>query len=331
MSDMLAMIRTLGDQLRWASEIEPPDVPRADELIVVGMGGSGVSGDYLRSVAGESTARVHVHKDYGPLPRWVESRRALVVAASYSGNTEETLDGVADARARGLDVIAMTTGGALLDLADGSLPVVRIPTGLQPRAAVGYLAGAALRVAAKAGAIDDPRPALEESAELADEALAEGSAAWAEAEATADSLRGRVTIVYGGGPVSGTVAARWKTQINENAKMPAWASYLPELNHNELVGWETMPDATASSLAIVALTDVDDHPRVGARRGFSEQLTSDAVPWVATIESWGNSRFARLMSLTVSGDLVSWMMARNEGVDPTPVGTIEKLKVLLRD
>jgi glucose/mannose-6-phosphate isomerase len=112
--------------------------------------------------------------------------------------------------------------------------------------------------------------------------------------------------------------------------MPAWASYLPELNHNELVGWETMPDSTARSVAIVALADSDDHPRVAARRGFSQQLTSDAVPWVGTIESWGESRFARLMSLTISGDLVSWMMARDAGVDPTPVGTIEKLKDLLK-
>lgn len=330
MSDMLEMIQTLGAQLRWAAELEPPDVPPADELVVVGMGGSGVSGDYLRSVAGEGSARVHVHKDYGPLPGWVDSRRPLVIAASYSGNTEETLDGVADARARGLDVVAMTTGGALLELAEDSLPLVQIPKGLQPRAAVGYLAGAALRLAAESGAVDDQRPALEESAELADQALTEGSGPWAQAEETSAALRDRITIIYGGGPVSGTVAGRWKTQINENAKMPAWASYLPELNHNELVGWETMPDATARSLAIVMLADADDHPRVGARRQFSEQLTSEAVPWVATIESWGASRLARLMSLTVTGDLVSWMMARNAGVDPTPVGTIEKLKDLLK-
>ena len=331
MSDMLEMLQTLGDQLRWAAELEPPEVPPSEDLIVVGMGGSGVSGDYLQAVAGESTARVHVHKEYAPLPRWADSRRPLVIAASYSGNTEETLDGVEDARARGLEVVALTTGGALLEMGDESLPVVRIPTGLQPRAAVGYLTGAVLRIAAGAGAIDDQRPALDESASLADGALAEGSRPWAQAEQTAEALGDRIAIIYGGGPVSSTVAGRWKTQINENAKMPAWASHLPELNHNELVGWETMPDATARSLAIVALADRDDHPRVGARRRFSEQLTSDAVPWVATIDSWGESRLARLMSLTGSGDLVSWMMARNAGVDPTPVATIEKLKVLLRD
>jgi glucose/mannose-6-phosphate isomerase len=159
----------------------------------------------------------------------------------------------------------------------------------------------------------------------------EGSDSWLQASAIAEALEGRVPIVYGGGPVSSVVAQRWKTQINENAKVPAWYSALPELDHNEIVGWETLPDLTREHLGVVVLTDEADHDRVRRRISHTRDLTSDAVPWVGEVESRGSSRLARLVSLTVVGDLVSWMMAGRLGVDPTPVATIEKLKKLLTE
>jgi glucose/mannose-6-phosphate isomerase len=191
--------------------------------------------------------------------------------------------------------------------------------------------GAVVRLLEGAKSLDDHRLAFLEAADLADAMSTEGSESWLHASAIAESLAGRIPIVYGGGPVSSVVAQRWKTQINENAKVPAWYSALPELDHNEIVGWETMPEMTRENVAVVVLTDETDHDRVRARISHTRNLTEDAVPWVGEVASKGTARLARLMSLTVVGDLVSWMLADRLGVDPTPVATIEKLKTLLKD
>lgn len=330
MPDMLEMIRTLGDQLRWASEFEAPPVPPANEILVAGMGGSGVSGSFAEAVTNGLEGRISVHKDYGPLPGWARSARPTIIGVSYSGNTEETLDVVEHADAAGLDIVTVTTGGKLGARSDEhGWPSVRVPSGLQPRAALGYLFGSVIRLSSAMGVGGDVRSDLVEGAARADETATEGSAGWQNARSIADGLDGRIPIVYGGGTLSGAAAARWKTQINENAKTPAWWSILPELDHNELVGWEAMPETTKDLLGIVALTDADDHPRVRDRLDHSSALTSFAVPWVAEVSSQGESAIARLISLTALGDLVSWMMAVDAGVDPVPVATIEKLKRLL--
>ena len=212
---------------------------------------------------------------------------------------------------------------------EGAWPTVDIPSGLQPRAAVGYLFGATLRVVGASSGLSDFVADLNEAAEVADEITTEGSPAWLEAEELAAGLGGRVSIVYGGGPVSGTAAQRWKTQINENAKMPAWWSVLPELDHNEIVSWETLPEMTKQNFAIVGLSDDSDAVKVSARYGHTRSLTDYAVPWAGKVQSTGRSAAARIISLTAIGDVVSWMLAVNAGVDPVPVGTIEKLKKLL--
>lgn len=331
-TDMLSQIRSLGEQLRWAAEVEPPHIGTFSEVLYAGMGGSGIAGDYAAAIAAPAGTRVAVHKGYGPIPSWAIRVRPLVIAASYSGNTEETLDFVTSALESGLPVATVTTGGRLGDLtAQHGWGTIGVPIGLQPRAAAGYMIGAAVRLLEGAKSIDDHRLAFNEAADLADEMTEEGSEAWAEAAAIAEALEGRIPIIYGGGPVSSVVAQRWKTQINENAKVPSWYSVLPELDHNEIVGWETMPELTRDNLGVVVLTDETDHDRVRSRVSFTRDLIEDAVPWVAEVAARGSSRLARLISLTVVGDLASWMLADRLGVDPTPVITIEKLKNLLAD
>ena len=330
MSDMLDQIRTMGDQLRWAAEVEPPHIGTFSEVLYAGMGGSGIAGDYAASIAAPAGTRVAVHKGYSPIPAWSIRVRPLLIAASYSGNTEETLDMVTSGWESGLPVATVTTGGRLAELSDQhKWGTITVPVGLQPRAAAGYMIGAAVRLLEGAMSIDDHRLAFLEAADLADEMTTEGSGAWAQAEEIAAGLERRIPIIYGGGPVSSVVAQRWKTQINENAKVPAWYSELPELDHNEIVGWETMPAMTRENVAVVVLTDESDHDRVRARVSHTRELTKDAVPWVGEVASRGTARLARLISLTVVGDLVSWMLADRLGVDPTPVATIEKLKGLL--
>lgn len=330
MSEMLGQIETLGDQLRWAAELEPPPSGTHSEVLYVGMGGSGVAGDYARAIAGPSGTRVSVHKSYGPVPAWAQRVRPLVIAASYSGNTEETLDFAKSAQDTGLTVATVTTGGRLGELSEEhGWTSIAVPSGLQPRAAAGYMIGAVIKILEGARAIDDQRLALRDTIDLVDRALTEGSSRWEQAQALAEAASGRIPIIYGGGPVTVPVAQRWKTQVNENAKIPAWSSALPELDHNELVGWETMPEMTSEHLGIIALTDRDDPDRVADRFEFTRELTEDAVPWLGQVSSEGTSTLARLISLTVVGDLFSYFVAEGAGVDPLPVQTIEKLKKLL--
>jgi glucose/mannose-6-phosphate isomerase len=330
MTDMLGQIRSLGDQLKWAAEVEPPHIGTFSEVLFAGMGGSGIAGDYAAVVAGPSGTRVTVHKGYGPIPSWAIRVRPLVIAASYSGNTEETLDFVTSAAESGLPVATVTTGGRLADLtARHGWATIPVPGGLQPRAAAGYMVGAVVRLLEGAKSLDDHRLAFLEAAELAERMTQESSDAWQRADSIAAALEGRIPIIYGGGPISAVAAQRWKTQINENAKVPAWYSVLPELDHNEITGWETLPALSREHLGIVLLRDEADHDRVAMRIAHTRKLTEEAVPWVGEVRSSGSSRLARLVSLTVVGDLASWMLATRLGVDPVPVATIEKLKRLL--
>jgi glucose/mannose-6-phosphate isomerase len=330
MTDMLSQIRSLGDQLRWAAALGVPHVGVHSEVLYAGMGGSGIAGDYLGALVDETSARITVHKGYGPVPAWAIRQRPLVLAASYSGNTEETISFAVSAHEKGLPVAAVTTGGALAEMAVGRRwPLVEVPSGTQPRAALGQMLGAAIRLLEGSGAVLDQRLAFTEAARLADQASDETGEAWLLARSVADGLRGRIPIIYGGGPLTVPVAQRWKAQINENAKVPAWWSPLPEANHNELAGWESMAERTREILGVVALTDRADHDRIKDRLAHTAVLTEHAVPWVGSVPSRGDSVLARLVSLTVVGDLVSWMLADDAGVDPVPVAIIEDLKRLL--
>ena len=332
MSEMLTQIQSMGEQLRWAAELDPPHVGTHSEILYAGMGGSGIAGDYAAAITHSAGTRIHVHKGYGPIPPWAIRVRPLVVAASYSGNTEETLDMVVSAHESGLPVATVTTGGRLGELTrEHGWKGVNVPAGIQPRAAAGYMVGAVVKLLERSNSVGDQRLAFLEAADLVDHMTSDDSDAWSQADEIAAGLERRIPIIYGSGPVSGVVAQRWKTQINENAKVPAWYSLLPELDHNEITGWETLPDLTSQNLGIVALVDQTDHDRVGQRVRHTRELTSDAVPWVAEVHSRGSSDLARLLSLTVVGDLVSWMLADRLGVDPTPVATIEKLKKLLTE
>ena len=332
MTDMLTQIQTLGDQLRWAGERHAPSIGTHSEILFAGMGGSGIAGDYVGVVAAPHGTRVTVNKRYGPIPLWAIRQRPLVVAASYSGNTEETLDFVLAAHESGLPVATITTGGRLGEMSSGhSWPTIQVPAGLQPRAAIGYQLGAAIKLLEGSHSIDDQRLSLVEAANFVDQALEEGSHQWEQASEIAHALGDRIPVIYGGGRLSCVVAQRWKTQINENAKRPAWHGSLPELDHNEIVGWESMAELTREHFGIVALTDSADHDRIAARLAHTKDLTQDAVPWAGRVSSHGTSALTRLMSLTVVGDLVSWMLADAAGIDAVPVETIEKLKELLTE
>jgi glucose/mannose-6-phosphate isomerase len=154
---------------------------------------------------------------------------------------------------------------------------------------------------------------------------------WALAADLAAGLKGRAVIIYGATGLTAPAALRWKTQINENGKWPAWVGLLPEVDHNEIVSWASLADVTQEHVGIVTLRDESESTPVTARFDHTARLTSQSVPWVGEVWSQGVSPLERMMSLCAMGDLVSIEIARAAGVDPMPVEVIEKLKGLLAE
>jgi glucose/mannose-6-phosphate isomerase len=326
--EMATMVAGFGEQLRWAAaaSIEAPVAERPGHVLIAGMGGSGISGDLVGTLA---KVPVTVHKSYG-LPSWAESVHPLFLALSYSGNTEETLSAVERAVAIGLRPAVVTGGGQLAAIAGkNGWPTVVVPAGLQPRAALGYLFGAVVKMLEAAGVVDLAEEGLRAAADQADQISGKDGNGRELAADLAEGLDGRIIGIYGSTGLTGGVAQRWKTQINENAKWPAWYSLFPELDHNEIVSWTSLTELTRRSTAIVCLRDQEEPPSVSARFRHTEALTSSHVRWVGEVWSQGESRLERLVSLVAMGDLLSLELARRAGVDPVPVEAIENLKQLL--
>jgi glucose/mannose-6-phosphate isomerase len=243
-----------------------------------------------------------------------------VLCSSYSGATEETVACYEAAEALGARRIVATTGGELAEVArrDG-VPVVGLPAGLQPRAAVGYLFTVAAEVAALVGAAPGLRTEIDSSAAHLREGTEEVTRRAAE---LAELLDGSVPVIYGA-DLTVPVAFRWKTQINENAKLPAFTASLPEADHNEIAGWGT---ETSRQLSAVFLADRDQHPRVRQRIDLTAKLIGPGATAVATVETEGESPTERLLWAVMLGDLLSLQLAARRGVDPGPIEVIDRLK-----
>ncbi|TMK22730.1 MAG: bifunctional phosphoglucose/phosphomannose isomerase, partial [Actinobacteria bacterium] len=254
----------------------------------------------------------------------------LVVLVSYSGETAETLACFQEAHARGAQMIAVSTGGRLGEMAHAhDFPHVAVPAGIQPRAAFGYLASAVLVVCEQLGVLGDQTGDLVEVDELLREQAARCGRAVATADnpakATAVSLEGMLPVVWGQtGPLA-VAAARWKTQLNENAKVPAYASVFPELDHNEIVG--IGPGAPpADRLAIVGLRPTNEDPRLTRRVAATLTAAREAGARVIEASVHGASPIGQLAVAAQLGDLASTYLAVLRGVDPTPVEAIARLK-----
>ena len=295
-------------------------------LIVSGMGGSAVGGALARAILGVNATRpISVFRDY-VVPAWT-TPDTTVLCVSYSGETEETLAVFEGAGALGARRIVATSGGALGTLArEEGVPVIPVPVGLQPRSAVAYLTVAALEVAAAVGAAPTMRSEIDVAAAhveaLLDELGPDGPED-GEAKSLARALHGTIPVIAGTG-LTTPVAYRWKTQFNENAKMPAFSHELPELDHNEIVGWEGA--AELAPFSAVFLDDDDLHPRVRARIELTRGLIDAAARSTHVVASRGDTRTERLFSLVAIGDLVSVYLAVLRGVDPSPVTVIDQLK-----
>jgi glucose/mannose-6-phosphate isomerase len=323
LDDVLALPDHLSDAL-WRVEsarIEPFDAPGG--LVVCGMGGSAIGGDLAAVAFGSRLTRPLVTERGYELPFAMLPDRA-VLCSSYSGNTEETIACYAAAEALGAPRIVATTGGELAEAAraDG-VPVIGLPAGLQPRAAVGYLFTVAAEVAALTGAA----PGIRTEIDSAGPNLRGASAALAErADELAGRVAGSIPVIYGA-DLTVPVALRWKTQINENAKLPSFTAALPEADHNEIEGWNAGDEA--GGMSAIFLEDRDQHPRVRQRFELTAAMIEPAARFVTRIETEGESRTERLLWAVMLGDLLSLRLAAKREVDPGPTELLDGLKQTL--
>jgi glucose/mannose-6-phosphate isomerase len=318
LDDVLAIPDHLRDAL-WRVESARLEPAEAAGLAVCGMGGSAIGADLAAAALGDRLTRpLLTVRGYG-LPSWL-TPEWTVLCSSYSGNTEETLACFAAAEALGARRLVAGTGGELVDDARGAgVPVIGLPGILQPRAAVAYMLTIAVEVAALAGVAPGLRTEIDAAAAFLGERSEELQTRAAEIAA---QLEGSVPVVLGA-DLTAPVARRWKAQVNENAKLPAFFSELPEANHNELCGW------SGDAFAGVLLEDRDQHPRERRRFELTGGVISDAGARVVRLETEGETRIARLLWATMLGDLVSLALAEARGVDPLPVEAIEGFKAAL--
>ena len=327
--EVLDLYEHLEDAV-WRVEsagLAPVEAPGG--LIVAGMGGSAVGGRLAAGALGARLRRPMVVADGYALPGWA-GPDTLVLCSSYSGSTEETLAAYDDALARGAPRVVATTGGPLAERArrDG-VPVVPVPGGFQPRAAVGYALVAALEAAALCGAGPSVRDEVAAAAALAERLAPE----WGpdgpedgEAKALARRLHGTVPVIAGA-ELAAAAAYRWKCQVNENAGLPAFASVLPELDHNEVVGWP----AADGRLSAVFLDDPGAHPRNRLRLELSAEQAAAGAAVVERVVARGETAVERLVSLVLLGDLVSIYLAVLRGEDPVSIPPIDALKAALAE
>lgn len=295
---------------------------RFDRVFVAGMGGSGISADIARGLLEQETAvPVAPCRDY-TIPAAVTGD-SLFIAVSYSGNTEETLAAFEQAAGRGCRMVAITGGGKLAEFAGRrGVPVVSIPPGLPPRAALGYLFASLLVTLERLGVCHSYRKDIEETVGL----LERRKQAWRRrARSLAGIIRDRLPIVYSTSRLLDAVAERWRCQLNENAKVMCHVNAFPEHNHNEIVGMGA-PEFLPKRSVVVALVDSGTHPRTRLRLGHVLDITRGTYARAVTLESNGESALARVFSLLMLGDLVSVELAALRGVDPMPVTRIDELK-----
>jgi glucose/mannose-6-phosphate isomerase len=320
---MIDDVLGIPDQLRdalWRLESARLEAAPSAGLFVCGMGGSAIGGDLAAAALGDRlTGPMATVRGYA-LPSWA-TPEWTVLCSSYSGNTEETLACFEAAEALGAKRLVASTGGQLVDRArDTGVPVVGLPGIFQPRAAVAYMVVVAVEAAYLAGVaprvhteVDAAAAFLAEQAEVLQQ----------QAREIAAHVAGAVPVIYGS-DLTTPVARRWKTQVNENAKLHAWWGELPEANHNELLGWSgSVGDERP---AAIFLEDRDQHPRVGRRFELTAKAIEPNAAAVVRVETAGETRIERLMWTVMLGDLVSLEVARQRDVDPLPVDAIERFK-----
>ena len=318
------------EELEYSKNI---DSIQYDSLLVMGMGGSGVSGDVLSLLSKEvSSKNVIVRKSYS-IPKKLIEINTFCLFISYSGNTEETISGLEDAIKNNLDWAVISSGGKLIDLAiEHSKEYIKIPEGLQPRAAFGYLTQAVCKIVDVVEGTDFIKE-LRDAGDYLNEILnkKEDSEIYIEAKSIANQVNKKTCVIYGGTEVSELVASRWKTQINENAKSKAFVGSMPEVHHNEILSWDADLEGSKSSFVLIFLRDDSENAQISKRFNLTKKLLGEKVNIFDIKPKSKGTTLIKLMELVLLGDLFSLSLAKELNMVPEDIEGIENLKKLLEE
>ncbi len=325
-SDLLAQLTAFPDQLEWSRGKALPDLKGAGNVVICGVGGSAIAGDVLIDLLSPSIGiPLAVSRDV-VLPGYA-GRDTLVIVASYSGNTAESLDQYHDAMGRGCRIAVVTSGGKLKDMAlNNSQPLIELPAGNQPRASLGYLLGSLALVLQKAGlaTLHDSLLASVPSLRSAFAAMVPGvPAARNQAKRIARAISGRVPAIYAPRTVR-SVALRWQNQVNENAKMVAFSGEIPEMDHNQLVGW--LEGGIGCQCRPVVLMPAEMRPTVKRMTEVTLQMLNERGLDPVLVTLPGDDLLSNVLHGMVLGDMTSYYLAMLKGVDPAPVAPIKEFK-----
>lgn len=332
--DALGVAQKQWQQLKTVYDVNLPDDftdVNIENVVLGGMGGSALAAE-IATVWPGTKKPFEIVKGYD-LPEYVGSK-TLFIASSYSGNTEETLSALNEAESRGAKVVVICAGGKLAKkAAENNYPLYKIPDGFQPRMAVFYNLAAVVQLFETTGLSDQGKTAeLHEAAdwlgEKGKELLADVPTNSNLAKKIARELVGNSIVIYSG-PKLLPAAYKWKINFNENAKNIAWYNYLPEFNHNEFLGWTSHP--VEKPYKVVDIRSSLEHPRIQARFEISEKLLSGKRPHPEIIVPEGDTLLRQLLWTIQLGDFVSLYLAILNGLNPTPVELIEKLKLELQE
>lgn len=299
---------------------------KPQNVVLTGMGGSAFPADFISTWPKLSVPFI-ISRDY-TLPDFV-NENTLVIVSSFSGNTEETLSSLEDAHKKGAQIVAQANGGKLQEMsAQYQIPFVKIPDCSQPRMASFYFYKSVVAILAKAGLVE--ASLLNELTALSAK-LSEAVKAWSADVAEKDNLAkslaqemvGKTPIIYAG-PLMFPAAKKWKISINENAKNTSWLNVLPEMSHNEFIGWSGLP--VEKPFAVLDLVSSFEHERTKKRFVVADKLLSGMRPKAVTVEAKGDSALEQMLYLICLGEHTSIYLAILNGVNPTPVDLVEKFK-----
>lgn len=313
---------------RW--QIDPDDFSGIKNIVVIGMGGSAIGGDLTRTyLSSKLLVPFEVCRHY-VLPEYVDDE-TLVIAVSYSGNTEETLAAVEDALTRKAMMVAISTGGLLGEICEvNQIPMATLPEGWQPRAAIGYTFIPLVMFLEKIGLAKDVAKELETVVDslqkFRDGYIEDQPVEQNPTKKLAEKIHGRIPIIYSGPTLMDAVAVRFKGQLCENGKNLAFANHFAEFNHNELVGWSKTIEPFKDKLIVIMLRDAGDHPQIRKRMNIVKDIIQNLEVELVEVHSKGAVRLERMFSLIQIGDFTSYYLAVLNEVDPTPVDVINDLK-----
>jgi len=297
-------------------------------VVICGMGGSALPARLIETLKITTKVPIYVHSDYN-LP-WQANKKSLVICISYSGNTEETVSALKEAVKNNMKIVAIATGGDIANISqERAIPLVKIPSGIQPRCATGYIFSALAKALSNAGIVEDlSSEILNTSQQLKNMALALEK----EGKQLAEKLHKKIPVIYASKKFA-AIAQIWKIKCNENSKVPAFWNYFPELNHNEMSGYSNIKNQISNikNFYVVILKDSNDHPRILKRMDLLATMLQEKGIATEFVAMQNGSLMFKIFSTLILGDWTSYYLALEYGIDPTPVAMVEEFKKMMRE